>query len=139
MRGSNVSKLTSPGSVSDPLRSVSNFVVLTAEPDDPVVLLARRMKLFDCGALLVESEEGYPAIVSERDLLRAIADGNTHLVAKDLATDDPIAIHADAQIGDAAAMMIVAGIRHLVVEDGERYGIVSMRDLLEPVLASALE
>ena len=124
------------GSVTDPVRSVTAFVVLTAEPTDPLILLARRMKLFDCGALMVEGSP--PAIVSERDLLRAIADGQGHLLAKDLATPSALSVDADADIGEAAALMVMAQVRHLLVEDGERYGIISMRDLVEPLLASAL-
>lgn len=134
-----------PGRVTDPVRSITAFEVLWADPDDSLTLLAQQMRMFNCGAMLLtshgdETDAGdTPPIVSERDLLRAIADGKADLVAQDLATIDPVSIDADAQIGDAAATMAIAGVRHLVVTDGDRHGIVSVRDLLEPLLASAIE
>lgn len=134
-----------PGRVTDPVRSVTAFEVLWADPDDSLTLLVQQMRMFNCGAVLLTShgEENdaadTPPIVSERDLLRALADGKGDLLAKDLATMEPVSIHADAQIGDAAATMAIAGVRHLVVTDGNRHGIVSVRDLLEPLLASAIE
>lgn len=134
-----------PGRATDPVRSITAFEVLWAEPTDSLLLMAQRMRMFECGALLMRTTDDStdasdtPSIVSERDLLYAIADAKTHLTASNLATSEPVSIEADAQIGDAAAMMSIAGIRHLVVTDGDRYGIVSVRDLLEPLLASAIE
>lgn len=131
-------KTDGAGCVNDPVRSITAFDVLTAQPDDSVVVLAQLMKEFRCGALLVENGDHPPGIVSERDVLWAIADGNDQVVANDLATSEPLWISADAEIGDAAEMLVIAKVRHLVVEDGDRYGIISVRDLIEPLLESAL-
>lgn len=120
----------------DPVRSIATFVVLTATNDDPLSLLAKRMKLFDCGALLVEDAEPTPAIVSERDVIAAVATGELHATAAELATARPLWIDADAEIRDAAILMVGAGVRHLVVKDGDDYGIVSIRDVVEPLLLS---
>jgi CBS domain-containing protein len=120
----------------DPVRAITTFVVLTAESGDPLSLLAKRMKLFDCGALLVEDVEPTPAIVSERDVIAAVAGGELHATAAELATPRPLWIDADAEIRDAAVLMVGAGVRHLVVRDEDRYGIVSIRDVVEPLLLS---
>lgn len=120
----------------DPVRSFATFVVLTAERGDPLSLLAKRMKLFDCGALLVEDGEPTPAIVSERDVIAAVATGDLHATAAELATPQPLWIDADSEIRDAAVLMAGAGIRHLVVKDEDRHGIVSIRDVVKPLLSS---
>ncbi len=120
----------------DPVRSITTFVVLTAQSGDPLSLLAKRMKLFDCGALLVEDVEPTPAIVSERDVIAAIATGKLDATAGELATPRPLWIDADAEIRDAAILMVGAGVRHLVVKDGDRTGIVSIRDVVDPLLLS---
>ncbi|MDH4278408.1 MAG: CBS domain-containing protein [Acidimicrobiia bacterium] len=120
----------------DPVRSVATFVVLTAESGDPLSLLAKRMKLFDCGALLVEDGAPTPAIVSERDVIAAVATGDLHATAAELATPQPLWIDADAEIRDAAVLMAGAGVRHLVVKDGDQHGIVSIRDVVKPLLSS---
>ncbi|MDH3301541.1 MAG: CBS domain-containing protein [Acidimicrobiia bacterium] len=120
----------------DPVRSIATFVVLSAQSDDPLSLLTKRMKLFNCGALLVEDVEPAPAIVSERDIIAAVATGELHATAAELATPGALWIDADAEIRDAAVLMVGAGIRHLVVKDDDQYGIVSIRDVVEPLLSS---
>ncbi len=62
------------GDVHDPVRSVTEFVVLTANEDDTIELVTRRMRLFDCGALLVNYDNGDLGVLSERDVLRAVAE-----------------------------------------------------------------
>ena len=58
--------------------------------------------------------------------------------AVDVMTRDTIMIEPDATIEAAAELMLEAGVRHLVVDDseGDRYGVVSVRDLLDPLLAA---
>ncbi len=125
------------GSVHDPVRSITQSVVLTAESSDPVSLVARRMRLFNCGALLINMIDGPIRILSERDILRAVADAHQDQPVGALATREPQSIDADENIGAAAALMLVSGVRHLVVNDGDQTGIVSIRDVVGPLLKSA--
>ncbi|HKH88395.1 MAG TPA: CBS domain-containing protein, partial [Acidimicrobiales bacterium] len=71
-------------------------------------------------------------IVSERDLVRALADGvdpDTGRVA-DVMSHDPRYLTLADHVVTAVEMMLDAGIRHLpVIEEGELVGIVSIRDL----------
>ncbi|NNE96161.1 MAG: CBS domain-containing protein [Acidimicrobiales bacterium] len=127
------------GDIHDPVRTVTEFVVLTADENDTIDLVTRRMKLFDCGALLVKYKSGDTGILSERDILGAIAESQQHRTAGELATKDPLTIDAEKDIGAAAILMTVAGVRHLVVCDADTEGIVSLRDLVGPLLASATE
>ncbi len=126
------------GDVHDPVRTVTEFVVLTANEGDTIELVTRRMRLFDCGALLVNYENGDLGVLSERDVLRAVAECNQERTAGELASRNPLSIDADQDVGAAATLMTIARVRHLVVHDGDRDGIVSLRDLVGPLLASAL-
>ncbi|HEC10282.1 MAG TPA: CBS domain-containing protein [Acidimicrobiales bacterium] len=122
----------------DPVRAVTAFDVLTAESDSTVRELATFMTDHDCGILLIDQGERDPAVVSERDLIRAMALGSEldKVWASDIMTPDVLTVAADTPIAEAAAMMQAANIRHLVVEDGDsgRLGVVSIRDVLGPLL-----
>jgi CBS domain-containing protein len=120
------------------VRSVTEFVVLTANEDDTIELVTRRMRLFDCGALLVNYDNGDLGVLSERDVLRAVAECHQDKTAGELASRNPLAIEADQDVGAAATLMTMARVRHLVVHDGDNDGIVSLRDLVGPLLSSAL-
>ncbi|MDG2111672.1 MAG: CBS domain-containing protein [Actinomycetota bacterium] len=52
---------------------------------------------------------------------------------------EPEMITPRSTVADAAQVMLDAGIRHLVVEDldNDRRGVVSVRDLLEPLVEDA--
>ncbi len=52
-------------------------------------------------------------------------------------TRDLIVVPAAMSIGDAADVLITAGVRHLVVEQEDgTIGVASMRDLIAPLLDS---
>ena len=96
---------------------------------------ARAMDARRVGAALVFEAERLVGILTERDILRAVArEGLTGTVA-DWMTHHPETIEASDSTGHAAAMMIHGGFRHLPVADGDRIvGIVSIRDLMRVVL-----
>ncbi len=118
-----------------PVGSVTTFDPVAAVPADDVTELARLMTEIDCGSLIVRGDSN-PSIVTERDIVRAVAGGATEAWARDVMSRDVVSVPADMTIGEAAATMLEAGIRHLVVErsDGE-LGITSIRDLVDALLA----
>jgi len=71
-------------------------------------------------------------VVSERDILTAIARGLSYDVEISKIMNKPITIRSDAPIVEAARKMREHGIRHLVVVDerGELVGVISVRDLV---------
>ena len=77
--------------------------------------------------------EGLGGIVTERDVLRAVAAGS-NLATEPVTswmTPGPDTVPADMTVDEAAVWMVAAGYRHLPVVDGsEILGIVSVRDLL---------
>lgn len=122
----------------DPVRCLTAFDPVTIEPRATLGEASKAMCESMCGCLLVEQRDGQLAVVTERDIVRGLADHG--LDAGDWVTDvmtrDVVTVPADMSIADAAQVMIDAGIRHLVVEDqaNSRIGVVSVRDILPPLV-----
>ena len=110
--------------------------LLTVDPTTPLAEAAERMSDRGVGAALVLSGERVSGILSERDVLRAVATGGvegTHVAA--WMTRDPETVEASESTGQAAALMIHGGFRHLPVMDaGKPVGMVSIRDLMRVVV-----
>ena len=110
--------------------------LLTVDPTTPLAEAAARMSDRGVGAALVLSNDHVSGILTERDVLRAVATGpveGTHVAA--WMTRDPETVDAAESTGQAAAVMIHGGFRHLPVLEGDRpVGIVSIRDLMREVV-----
>jgi len=82
----------------------------------------------------VDAIHGDLGIVTEKDLVQAIADGVNPQQAKAevIMTADPATVGADEDVGVVAVKMTRLGVRHLPVvnQDGEPVGLLSARDLL---------
>jgi CBS domain-containing protein len=88
------------------------------------------------GAVLVFDGGRLAGIMTERDLMRAVAQGlpGDALVSQYM-TRGPETIASDDTTQHAAVLMIHGGFRHLpVVEHGDVVGILSIRDLMRVVL-----
>ena len=110
--------------------------LLTVEPGLPVVAVARRMVERNVGAVLVLEEGRLAGIMTERDLMRAVARGlRDDVVVGECMTADPDTIASDDTIEHAAVLMIHGGYRHLPVVDGDDVvGVISIRDLVQVVV-----
>jgi|ERR687888_1220063 CBS domain-containing protein len=114
---------------------------VTNRADETLGEAARKMWKQQTGSLLVMDEDELLGIITERDILKAVATG-TKLDGTSVGeamTKDVITIHPGASLREAARVMTDKWIRHLpVVERGKVVGILSQRDL-SGVLASALQ
>jgi CBS domain-containing protein len=110
--------------------------LLAVEPGLPLTEVADRMVARDVGAVLVLEDERLVGILTERDVLRAVAGGlDEGTVVADWMTRDPETMEPDEPIRQAAVLMIHGGFRHLPIVDGERVvGMLSIRDLMRVVL-----
>jgi CBS domain-containing protein len=117
-------------------RGVMSRNLLTVEPGVRLEDVAKRMVSRDVGAALVTEGERLMGIVTERDVLRAVARGiDEGTLVADLMTPEPETMEPDESIQHAATLMIHGGFRHLpIVEGGEIVGILSIRDLMRVVL-----
>ena len=93
---------------------------------------ASRMHERRVGAVVVLDEnERLVGIVTERDVLGAVATGRVDGPVSAAMTASPETIEPDESAGQAAALMIHGGFRHLpVVESGTVIGMISIRDLV---------
>lgn len=112
---------------------------LILEPGTTLTEAARAMRVRDVSSAVVGIPGAPVAIVTERDLVRAIAESRAADEAVErIATSDPLTVERSTTVLDAATTMLRAGLRHLVVVDDHKVvGVVSMRDLLGALVTSA--
>jgi CBS domain-containing protein len=110
--------------------------LLTVAPGDGLREAARRMDERGVGAVIVLEGERLAGILTERDLMKAVARGfGEEATVRDWMTPHPETIEASDATGHAAALMIHGGFRHLpVLEEGNVAGIISIRDLMRVAL-----
>jgi CBS domain-containing protein len=113
--------------------------LLTVDSSLPLAEVAARMVERSVGAVLVLDGERLVGILTERDVLRAVARGiRDDAVVRDWMTTDPDTIDPDETTQHAATMMMHGGFRHLpVTEGGAVVGILSIRDLMALALADS--
>jgi len=113
---------------------------VTDRPDDTLHEAARKMWEQQTGSLLVMDGDELLGIITERDVLKAVATGRPldETRVSDAMTKEVETVPPAMTLRDAAALMADKWIRHLpVVERGTVVGIISQRDLTG-VLAGAL-
>jgi CBS domain-containing protein len=106
--------------------------LLMIDPEERVAEAARRMVGRGVGAVLVMDGDKLEGILTERDVLKAVATGlSEDARVREWMTRHPETIEASEATGQAAALMIHGGFRHLPVVDGETVvGMISIRDLV---------
>lgn len=105
--------------------------VLAVERDVTLLEAARRMHDRKVGAVVVLDAGRLVGILTERDVLRAVATDRVALTVAESMTHAPDTVEPGESSGHAAALMIHGGFRHLPVLEGESVvGIVSIRDLM---------
>jgi CBS domain-containing protein len=114
--------------------------LLSVEPGLSLTEVARRMVAKDVGAVLVTEGKQLVGILTERDVLRAVARGiDANTTVADWMTRNPETLDPDESTEHAAVLMIHGGFRHLpVTEQDEVVGMLSIRDLMRVVLEDAV-
>jgi CBS domain-containing protein len=110
--------------------------LLTVDATDSLTDAAAQMDARGVGAALVMNGDRLSGILTERDVLRAVATGGVEGTKVGAwMTHDPDTVGPDERPGHAAAIMIHGGFRHLPVLDGDTpVGIISIRDLMRLVI-----
>jgi CBS domain-containing protein len=108
--------------------------LLSVGPETTVAEVARRMRVGDSDSAAVMSGDDLVGIITERDLVRAIADGLDPQQARAdvVMTADPATVDADEDVAVVAVKMVRLGVRHLPVVNkaGKAVGLVSARNLI---------
>jgi CBS domain-containing protein len=116
-----------------PVRTLIQRRLLRVSANSSVGATARAMRQVNVSSALTEDGK---AIVTERDLARALASGlGPEASVAAVYVPNPITIPASTSIVDAAADMLHKEIRHLVVTDhGDVLGVISLRDVVAVLL-----
>lgn len=125
------SATTASGSL--PVSALIGAPVAGVDRDATLVEVADALVAAGVGMLLVRGDDVISGVVSERDLVAAIAAGRdvTATTAIDVAQTGLVWCDADATVAEVAREMMDAYVRHVLVEDdGRLVGVVSARDLL---------
>jgi CBS domain-containing protein len=116
------------------VRDGMSSVVLTIGPGHSLSEAARLMTERNVGAaIVVDPDSPGPGIITERDILRSVAAGESSTAEKvaDHLTEELISASPEWRLEQAAEAMLDGGFRHLLVVDGaELQGILSMRDIV---------
>jgi CBS domain-containing protein len=115
---------------------VMSTTLLTVDATATLTQAAAQMDARGVGAALVMNGERLSGILTERDVLRAVATGGVEGTKVGAwMTHDPDTVGPEERPGHAAAIMIHGGFRHLPVLDGDTpVGIISIRDLMRLVI-----
>jgi CBS domain-containing protein len=108
--------------------------------DDTLSEAARKMWKQQTGSLLVVDGDDLVGIITERDVLKAVATDTSLSETRisEVMSKDVITVPPGASLREAAKIMADKWIRHLpVVDNGKLVGVLSQRDLAG-VLAGAL-
>lgn len=116
-----------------PVRDVMASVAIDVSLTDSLASVAELMVENDVGALPILAGGSLKGILTERDLVRAMAEGtdpDEERVGERM-TVQVESVSSTTPIERATELMLQGGIRHLPVVDGEKLvGMLSIRDLL---------
>ena len=110
-------------------------LVFTATPNDTVSAICALLHSRKVGAMVILDGEEVAGIVSERDMVRALAEGGATALSQPVSvfmTKDVIFASPAESVDTLLEQMTDRRIRHLpVVEKGRLLGIVSIGDLVK--------
>jgi CBS domain-containing protein len=106
---------------------------ITAAADESLEQVATHLQAKDVSALVILDGSRLAGIITERDIVRAVADRRdlAECTAAEYMTSEPATVRLETPLSVVAWKMLAYGVRHLpVVVGGEVTGMVSARDLL---------
>ncbi|HEX5585464.1 CBS domain-containing protein [Gaiella sp.] len=122
------------------LADIMRTEVIDVAPEDTLGEVAERMSAVNVGAVIVKDYGRLIGILTERDMLKAMA-ARVHTSdarVREWMTEDPLTASADMDLEDAGQVMLEHNFRHLPVTDesGVVIGLVSLRRLVAATKAA---
>lgn len=128
----------------DPFERVSSIMstpAITVNAQATLREVAEVLRDANIGAVVVLAPGRPMAVVSERDIVRALADGADPdaIWAADVVTEEPRYVTPSHPVPRLAEEMLAAGVRHMpVVDENEVVGMVGARDALRSLTETVL-
>jgi signal-transduction protein with cAMP-binding, CBS, and nucleotidyltransferase domain len=119
------------------VRNLMKVPVVAIEPGRSVREAAQLMQDNVIGSVVVQESGRAVGIMTERDVLRAVAEGRNveQTTVADLMTKNLVSGGPNWDVVVAASVMTAHRIRHLVVQEQDRVlGVLSLRDVLSTFL-----
>ena len=117
-----------------PVRVCMTDWFITLDLREPLVMAAKALRDRQIGLLLVTDGDELVGVLSERDVVTALADADdlSTVLLADRARGDILTITADETLQEGVNRMVEGGTRHLVVVDDAQdpVGVLSARDVL---------
>ncbi|MGH2755791.1 MAG: CBS domain-containing protein [Actinomycetota bacterium] len=119
------------------VEDVMTAAAVTDAADDTLAEASAHMWQQQTGSLLIMDGDKLQGIVTERDVLRVVAEGKDPkaTTVREIMTTEVVTVSPTESIKGAAEIMFDKWFRHLpvVTEQGKVVGILSLRDLLSLV------
>jgi CBS domain-containing protein len=122
--------------LSDVMRT--EFIVVA--PEDTLGEVAEKMTALNVGSVVVKDFGKLIGILTERDLLKAMAARvhSSEARVRQFMTEDPVTAWPEMDVDEAQRLMLDKGFRHLpVLEGDEVVGVVSLRRVVAASKAAA--
>lgn len=120
--------------LTQPVASCMTDWFITLDHAVPLMVAAKALRDRNIGLLLVTDGDELVGVLSERDLITALADDDDLTTTRlaDRARGDILTVEATESLQTGVDLMVTGGTRHLVVVDGDGLpvGVLSARDVL---------
>src|ERR671932_2919098 len=116
------------------IADLMNRDVVAVAPEDTLGEAAAKMTEMGIVAVVVSDFGRMIGILSERDIMRAVADRvhSSEARVREWMTADPVTATTETSVEEAGRTMLENGFRHLPVVEGERaVGMLSIRDVAQ--------
>ena len=122
--------------IREPIRILQPRTPLSLPPSATVADAVRMMREHRVGCLLVVASDRLVGIITERDLLLKLEQGDLDRPVSHLMTPDPEVLGLADPIAYALNKMSVGGFRHIPLVDatGRPVGIVSVKDIVDYIV-----
>jgi CBS domain-containing protein len=123
--------------LTDPVGALTGAPVATIHPTATLREAATALAADSVGLLVAVDPRGVRGVLSERDVVAAVADDVDldEARVRDHVTAELVQLDTDATIIDAAAAMAASEVRHLAITEGEVVvGVISIRDVVDVLL-----
>ena len=115
------------------VRDVMNKSIISVDKDDTIRMAVNKMVHGGIGAVIVTEKDKPVGILTERDILKFIANEKMELdnsKVENIMSAPLISVDSSSSLEEAAGVMLTNNIRRLIIKEKDEYvGIISQREL----------